>query len=657
MPSNIIRDGSAFRLRRPIITSNGAFGDVDPTIKEDLDELNTMLIKRIFERQAGHAAQSGSTGPAAARPAKHTSQGAQVQAKGLDPADVLKRTVELTPKRTTAPPWHARSLVDKFHKAPEAATNDTLADFIDQTADLAALKYGFQDLLADEWTTLDYNTQTILDDAYPGIRDYLVAFAYLAHGLQEVKALKNFILHSPDGVAAVAAYAKVSAAREIIERKALKVPDYNVDTSDVVNDVKAAKIDFLTFVFEPKLVNVLEGYVFDDRYEKLIANADVIKKAKAGTIQPEFIQHLVPYVKNSPFEITSANIDFFLPLFISKVSTSAAAATSSPASREESERDFDVVFFDDDRSMVQVSELAVKCAAQLYYVMVTGDDLEVFDVVNYFTHKYLIRGGIEIVDARLRDDLQTYVFSNRFTDLKTSRVEDRTRPAERQMFYRQVFNSGSANVGDDVIVNVEFPKLWKVLILESAEYLERAQASFHPDSFVSRQKVMQAVEDLQYNLSTHCTGMANVIAPLINAELDFVIKRFFQHEEVLRQVAPVGSTWWRVVERLYMEMKHVRPKTTVLYNKAKLGHDIIASIAAYNPATFEGDADFSEFISKVDAFITTQSILQQALTDDLKRDQEEGPARSEGDVPPPQHELAATPSGTNGKPSSDEWDF
>jgi hypothetical protein len=42
--------------------------------------------------------------------------------------------------------------------------------------------------------------------------------------------------------------------------------------------------------------------------------------------------------------------------------------------------------------MIQVSATAVKCAAQLYYAMTIGDELDVFNVVNYFTHKYLIRG-------------------------------------------------------------------------------------------------------------------------------------------------------------------------------------------------------------------------------------------------------------------------
>src|SRR5207245_4981374 len=127
-----------------------------------------------------------------------------------------------------------------------------------------------------------------------------------------------------------------------------------------------------------------------------------------------------------------------------------------------------------------------------------------------------------------------------------NRIVDRTRPAERQMFYRQVFNYGTTQIPDEIVVNVEFIKLWKVLMLESARYLEKAQASLNPDNYVSRQNVMQAVEDLQYNLSTNCTGMATVVAPLINAELDFIIQRIFKHKEVLAQIVPAGGTWWKV---------------------------------------------------------------------------------------------------------------
>jgi hypothetical protein len=209
-----------------------------------------------------------------------------------------------------------------------------------------------------------------------------------------------------------------------------------------------------------------------------------------------------------------------------------------------------------------------------------------------------------------------------------------------------------------------------VLILESAKYLERAQISPNPDSYVSRQNVMQAVEDLQYNLSTHTTGMANVITPLIYAELNFVIRRIFMHDEVLRQVVPQGGTWWRVVETIYMAMKNMRPRSTVLYNKAKLGDSILRQIADYNPSTFENDGPFAAFISDVEAFITTQSILQESLAEDLRQGEDADDEKSEmrradgdgsdmprrggdrPDMPPPAAAAA------NGQASAgDEWAF
>jgi hypothetical protein len=344
-------------------------------------------------------------------------------------------------------------------------------------------------------------------------------------------------------------------------------------------------------------------------------------------------------------------------LFISQIMGAIDVADPTDVDTAEADKDFDVQFLTDDDSLIQISKSAIKCASQLYYGMVLGDELDVFDTINYFTHKFLLRGGINIEDSGLRDDLQTYVFSNRFTDIKTKKLLDRTRPAERQMFYRQVFNSGEGQVTDDLIPNTEFPKLWKVLILESAKYLERAQASPNPDSYVSRQNVMQAVEDLQYNLSTHCTGMANVITPLIYAELNFIIQRIFMHPEILRQIVPAGGTWWRVVETLYAGMKNTRPKATVIYNKAKLGHDIIRSIADYDPATFEDDQSFSAFISNVDAFITTQSIIQESLTDDLKKGDDAGDAERNGAT---KMAVPATPVASNGqapKAGGDEWDF
>jgi hypothetical protein len=642
---------SRFRLTRPpSISAGGLVSNVDETIHRQLFELNAVLARHIFDESvlgsptgsvvdahkgnAGDPQDSKSSGDKDDSPAAFV--GFPLKPKNLNKDDWT---------------WPPTSLVAKFLAVQPDVAKLNLSAYIDATPELSDLKYAFDDRIEAD-TVLGFNVKAVLSEAYPAIRDYLVVYGYLTRGLRDAAALRNFVVSSSKGAANVADYAIVSAARSIVRSKALVLPAIYDDSGKdgVVADIQNKKLSLSSVSFEPALRTILDDHIFNSEQTKLI------NESKIKPIPDEMKPKLVKYIKASPIPITKANIDFFLPMFISQINGNTGVEPATPVTPEESESDFEVRFFEDDQATAQVSRAAVKCAAQLYYGMVVGDELDVFDVVNYFTHKYLIRGGMEVVDRRLRDDLQTYVFSDRFVpDLKTRRICDRTRPAERQMFYRQVFGIGRGPEGGDMIVNRDFTKQWNIMILESAQYLERAQASFHPDSFVSRQKVMQAVEDLQYNLSAHCTGMANVITPLIYAELNFIIERIFMHPEVLRHVVPERPTWWRVVEQLSAEMRHSRPKATVLYNRAKLGHDIISSIAKYNPATFQDDVEFSAFISNVDAFITTQSILQDTLTDDLRRDSEDVEEREHDGLG--DYEPVPAASASNGKPPTDEWDF
>lgn len=563
----------------------------------------------------------------------------------------------LTPKRARKDhePWADDSLAQRLHDAQAGNNKRTLAELIDQKSKVSLLRHDFQAYLDANRFGLDPNIQAVLN-GNSAIIDYLVALGYHS-GYREINGLKNFILTNSKGAQNIIKYAAVSAARAIIAKERLRVHEYDDDDSDFVNEIVKKKLPLSEASFKSKLKDLLKNFVFNGQY------LEIIKSANIGDIPDEWIPQLIKYMKSyekKKIIIDRNNINFYLPTFIAEIQ--GGMEIEEPSEDDDivsSDQDFDVDFFQDDASMIQVSASAVKCAAQLYYSMVLGDELAVFDTVNFFTHRYLLRGGVEILDAQLRDDLQQYVFSNQFTDLKTGRTVDRTRPAERHMFYKQVFDYGRGQVSQDLIVNSEFPRMWKVLILESAKYIERAQAAFNPTSYVSKQNVMQAVEDLQYNLSTSCTGMVNVISPLVYAELNFIVQRIFMHPEVRRQVVPAGGTWWKVVETLYMGMTHTRPKSTVLYNKAKLGHDIIRSIADYNPATFEDDNVFSAFISNVDAFITTQSILQEALTDDLVDNRD-----SEDDYESDEQPTMRTNGSSNGVPvgsasggQQDEWDF
>src|SRR4030095_14380694 len=175
--------------------------------------------------------------------------------------------------------------------------------------------------------------------------------------------------------------------------------------------------------FKTNLRALVNSFVFSNEELQIIANAE----AAIGPFPKGIKPLLIKFIKNSPVKITAANANFFIPLFISQIQGTTEVETPDEADLEQSDRDFEVDFLEDDDALIEVSRSAVRCASQLYYTMVLGEEMDVFNIVNSFTHKYLVRGSMEILDDRLRDDLQLYVFSNKFTDLKTKRIEDRTR--------------------------------------------------------------------------------------------------------------------------------------------------------------------------------------------------------------------------------------
>ncbi|MEZ6133391.1 MAG: hypothetical protein R3C53_00640 [Pirellulaceae bacterium] len=84
--------------------------------------------------------------------------------------------------------------------------------------------------------------------------------------------------------------------------------------------------------------------------------------------------------------------------------------------------------------------------------------------------------------------------------------------------------------------------------------IQQLGESENPVAFVSRQYVAQTIDDLRFNLSNHCTGLAKAISPIIQKELDFVVNRFFQDEEIVQQLALHNSkSFWKVPERILQD--------------------------------------------------------------------------------------------------------
>lgn len=647
MSTRLIRDDiSTFRLRRAVASNLLVLPDVHPLVRPHLEELNTLLGKAVFAPAAkpvpGAKGGAGAAAPAAAMGATPLAGGppAPSGAPAARPPKQPKKNGHAPPpdpfqsaamRAFLARPlsgkyvpqvggrdWEANSLADWLSNTAEAPGNYTLSDLIDKSAELSQLKYSFLDDLQDEWTGIAANARSVLQN-YPNIRDYLLAYAYVIQQVREDDAVRNLIVNHKNFVRRIVGYAAISGARTHIEAQQLRVDDYNVNTSDFVTKVLGATLYVSNSAFLTGIEALIDEFVFDRDEEKIISSLD---PKVVGVISPAIKPLLIKYIQSSPIAITAQNAITYIPHFLLDIQR--RQSTADPLARNVAlpAEDFHVRFEDTTDTSLEVSTSAVLCAAQTFHSMVLGEELDVFGAVNYLsTRRLVMGGGIRFKDPQLRRDLQDYVFDNEFEDTLTHSRMTRTRPAERQMFYRQVFNFGDASGPEDMPTNSEFEQLWKVLMIESARYLERAQASLHPDSFVSGQGVMQAVEDLQYNLSTNCTGMATVIAPITDAELNFVLSRILKHEEIVRYVVPEGGSWKNVVDTLNVERQRFARKSdgrrtpvcnaATLYNKARQGMSIIENVATYVPGDFDDLGKLSAFIGLVDGFITTNSILQR----------------------------------------------
>lgn len=644
---------TGFKMRRATLL-NGSFAtDLDPLAEQRIAELDKLLGKHLFKPPSMDDEEPEAEVAEAREAVAGNGRGVAMPAHVREARALLSRP--FLPWRPAAeiikkPGWPSNSMVDALADAEDDEAALSLSDHIDLMPELADLKYDFAARVEQGLLGLDANARAVLQGR-SNIVDFLVARAYHIGGLRDPKALYNYIVGNREGVRAVVNYVAVSAARTLIAKQKLKVPNFHEDGSAFTLRVKAKAISLSDAGFDKAVKAIADDLMYNADANKLL------EKSKIGNIPDPIKPTLIQLIKGFQIPLTAENIDIFLPSLIAQAYEDESAETLDEAVDTEEDRGYQVQFRDAADPEIDINREAVHFAAQLFHAMVIGEELGVFDAFQYLLHsRMIVGGGMEVRDKRLRADLRLYTLSNQFRDLgRPGRPqEERTRPSERKMFARMVFAQGDGQLMEGMPENTEFRQLWEVLMLESAHYLERAQESFNPGSFVSKQNVMQAVEDLQYNISTHCVGWPQVMAPAIDAELNFVLARFIQNEKIAQQVLPAGGSWKRIIDKLNAERPKKRPipAAALLYAKATQGMQILEAVADYTPAEFEDDRAFSGFISLVDAYITTESKLQSrgrpayrpAVRDEDDETEEPGRLTEPGDE--------AAPAAND-----DEWDF
>ncbi len=398
----------------------------------------------------------------------------------------------------------------------------------------------------------------------------------------------------------------------IVIQTAIKIKlykKYQID-DDLFDEIICPKLKDKNFSFEENIfssnvTSIIEELIYGEEQYKLI-DEDLREKLN---IRDEDIPALVNYIKQSKVTIDADNAPYFLSIALNHIrNVNISYMQISETGKIDS--NFSVDLFEDDYSILDFDPKNIECAAQLWYSMVYLDEAEISNAVDTIITKYLLTGKINIKSRETIRDIQLYALNRRFREINTGMEYERTQPDERRMYYMQVFNAGGGEANEGTAYNPDFPILWENLLTATAKFIEQAALNDYPGQNLPRTKIIQAVEALGSNLSTHCSGMVKAASPYISGELSFDVRKILLNEEIREQIAPGNNGFLKVLTNVLKELRGEAPNLHALGNRARYGYEIISNIAQYTPGYLDDDKNFNKMVGAIEGFIIANSQLE-----------------------------------------------
>ncbi|MFN9622501.1 MAG: hypothetical protein ACK587_06665 [Cyanobacteriota bacterium] len=483
----------------------------------------------------------------------------------------------------------------------------SLGEIIDSFGDTEEW-YAVRQMIAQRSRQLPFNQQALL--ARSEVVDYMFSRARYALGFTEVEGIYNSIVDPSRGGKFLYDFVTSYALERM--RQAERLDISRASKAKMLNRLQDKVVLLRRDSLEAVMKSLAAEFLYGDKELALVLEAE----EKLGIDIPDSLQlALVDYIRRTNAngeQINLGNAPFFLSIALAKLQHEEVVPRSSAINAQVGTEDYQVDYYEDLITTPEYDRASVEAAAQMYLTMVWGDMLGIFQTVDRIAMQAPIAGLgpilLEIRSRQLSDDLRMYVLDEEYQDRKTGRISRRISPTERQMFYRQLFGMGEAQVVADEQVNPDFQRYWSVLMMEVVKYIGKVEENGENYRSISSSKVYQAIEDLQYNLSAYCTGLPKIAAPSMYAELDFVIQRILNSDDVKQQLGRRGApSFWKVIEQV-RGMQDFTP----LRNKGIFGHKIISTIARATPSLLEDQPAFEEFIANVEAFIVAEDQLAEA---------------------------------------------
>lgn len=330
------------------------------------------------------------------------------------------------------------------------------------------------------------------------------------------------------------------------------------------------------------------------------------KEIDTSAFTPLIKEHMITYLMDLNFQlqgVTEEKInegrydEYFALAYNHALKTVKGGDDPIDAFRNKSdvsEWDFTVDEFESVEEQGVIPE-RVLAAGALDYIFELGDNLGIYKLTDFLILNW-VNGNIDIANGPAVDKLYRHL------KLKDERCD----ATERAMLYKRVLNKGEGEVLDRMVVNEDFSALWTKLMEEVVKYIEKIEGRAAEVDIVSKQPVYQAIRELQYNMTSHMTGMA----PMMTREMYAHLKDCFDilnDEQVISQLA-TGSrrNMWVVIENLARQELKLAPNVSAFRTIAVKSNQIFRFISEFNGTAVSEDK-FTEFKDAVESYIIAQS--------------------------------------------------
>ena len=256
--------------------------------------------------------------------------------------------------------------------------------------------------------------------------------------------------------------------------------------------------------------------------------------------------------------------------------------------------DFTVRFYEDADDQGVVPNF-IRAAGAVDYVFHIGDVAGAFPLAEHVVT--LWENGV--IDVG--EETETKLFNYQENAIQRA-------PKQRALAYKRVLNLGNAKLMSGVVYNEPLPGLWQKLMTEVTRYIQKREDQ-HDSGRVSRQPVVRAIQELQYNLSEFGSGGTAKLAQKLNAQLEDAMDILGAPEVVEQLALGRRKSVWRVIERLHKELRGKAVNVTAVRTLAEEGNRIFNFIADFDSTTPADD--FDAFIDSAESWILAEASLME----------------------------------------------